>query len=245
MMKEIRLIAVEGLPFVKEGDNLGTIIAEQCANQGTPLEDGDIIVVAQKIVSKSEGSVVRLDTVHPSEKAKELSGLTGRDPRLCQVYLDESSEVIAVHGRMVVTRHKLGFVCTGSGVDRSNVAPGRDEVVVLLPKDPDRSARLIRENIRQRCGKNVAVVINDSFGRTGRDGSVGIAIGLGGISHLEFRKQHDLFGNESNSRIGFPDELAAAASILMGQADESTPAVVIRGVNYTPDESASIKRMLV
>lgn len=244
MVKSVRIIPVMGIPLIKRGDNLGQIIKEQCIRNQIIVKDDDIIVVAQKIISKSEGLIIRLKNISPSKRARELSNLTGRDPRLCQVYLDESSEIISIKGRMVIARHKFGFICSSAGVDRSNVAPRDKEMVALLPRDPDNSAKKIREYLKKSLGKTAAVIINDSFGREGRDGSVGIAIGIAGISHLESRKQKDIYENESNSRIAIVDELAAAASIIMGQANERIPVVIIRGVSYTREENASIKKIL-
>lgn len=242
-MKEVNLIPIKGLPLIKAGDDIASLICEACGKTRIPIENGDIFVVAQKIVSKAENSVVHLGTITPSEKAREIGNQTGRDPRLVQVYLDEASELLFVKGRMVITKHKLGFKMSSSGVDKSNIAPQTEGIVVLLPRDPDASARKIRDSIKAMTGKEVAVVINDSCGRDEREGSVGTAIGIAGISHLEFRHQRDLYGNESNSQIALIDELAAAASMLMGQADESIPVVVVRGVSYTIDEKAGIRNI--
>jgi len=240
-MDEVRLIPVKGLPLVSQGDNLAEMIVD---HSSVEIEDGDVLVIAQKIVSKAEGAVVDLNTITASPEAEEISKQTGRDARLVQVYLDEATEVIRIKGRMVITRHKLGFKMSSSGVDKSNVAPKDKMIVVLLPKDPDASCRRLRDDIKASTGKNVAVIMNDSLGRDDRDGSIGLAIGIAGISHLDFRKQTDLFGNEANSRIALIDELAAAGSILMGQANESVPAVIIRGVPFLKDEEASIKKIL-
>lgn len=242
-MKSVSLYPVKGLPLVKQGDNLGELIL-QSLGQVVGVVDGDIIVIAQKIVSKAEGSVVDLSTIIASPKAQEIAIQTGRDPRLCQIFLDEAKEVIAIKGRMVITRHRLGFVGSSSGVDRSNIAPHEVGRVVLLPKDPDMSARSIRSHIFEKSGKRVAVIINDSCGRDYRGGSVGMAIGIAGIGAIEIKDKKDLFENESRSQIALVDELAASASILMGQADEGVPAVLIRGVPFTIVENASISELL-
>lgn len=240
----IILEALTGIPLVKKGDNVATLILESLANNRFSIEDNDIIVIAQKIISKAEGATMLLSDVTASDEAKELAEKTGRDPRLCQLYLDEASEVIAVKGRMVITRHKLGFVGSSSGIDKSNVAPHTDEIIVLLPKDPDRSARDIRNTIREKTGKTISIIINDSCGRDYRDGSVGMAIGVAGIKALRVDEKTDLFGNPSVSRIAIVDEVAAAASMLMGQANEGVPAVLVRGVTYSPSEQASIQEMI-
>lgn len=243
-MREIRMMEIPGIPLITEGNILGEIIVGCCQTNCISICDGDILIVAQKVVSKAEGATVKLSEITPTDRAIELAEATGRDARLCQVYLDEATEVLEVKGRMVITRHKLGFINSSSMVDRSNVAPTSEETIVLLPRNPDESARNIRECIKSITGKTIAVIINDSLGRADRDGSVGMAIGIAGISHLELRSQEDLFGNASNSRIDLVDELAAAGSILMGQADEATPVVIIRGANFTPDEHSSIRNLL-
>lgn len=241
-MKSALLYALENLPLIQLGDNLGELIFERVREIG--VLEGDVFVIAQKVISKAEGAIVDLSTVEPSENAREIAAQTGRDPRLCQVYLNESQELIAVKGRMVITRHRLGFICSSAGVDRSNVAPLGVGKVVLLPKDPDASARKIRNHILKETGKRVAVVINDSCGRDDREGSVGTAIGIAGISAIEIRKKKDLFGNDSRSQIALIDELAAAGSILMGQADEGVPVVLIRGVSYVSADNSSITEIL-
>jgi coenzyme F420-0:L-glutamate ligase/coenzyme F420-1:gamma-L-glutamate ligase len=240
----VTMYGLSAIPIVRLGDDLGSLIVEAAEKDNIPIENGNIVVVAQKVVSISEGAVRSLGDVHPSKRALELAKQTGRDPRLCQVYLDESSEVTEVVGRMVITRHRLGFVCSGAGVDRSNVAPHSEGRVVLLPQNPDLSALGIRKKILQRIKKSVAVIINDSFGREFRDGSVGTAIGISGIRHIEERIQRDLYGNPSNSRIALVDELAAGASILMGQADEKIPVVIINGVNYQSSEDSRLTDIL-
>lgn len=242
-MESVTLYPVKHLPLIKQGDNLGEIILAGL-HQAIGIQDDDVIVIAQKIVSKSEGAIIDLSMVTPTEKAQEIANQTGRDARLCQVYLDEAKEIVAIKGRMVITRHHLGFVGSSSGVDRSNIAPHEAEKVVLLPKNPDLSAENIRQYIYEKIGKRVAIIINDSCGRDYRGGSVGMAIGIAGIGAIEAKAKKDLFGNESRSQIALVDELAAAASILMGQADEGVPAVLIRGVSFTVVEKASITEFL-
>ena len=242
-MESVTLYPIRGLPLVNPSVDLGETLLLQL-NQSVKIVEGDVLVIAQKIVSKAEGAIIDLSTVIPSERAQKIAAQTGRDPRLCQVYLDEAQEVIAIKGRMVITRHRLGFVGSSSGVDRSNVAPHEAEKVVLLPKDPDLSARRIRNRICEASGKRIAVIINDSCGRDYRGGSVGMAIGIAGIRAIEVREGKDLFSNESHIQIALVDELAAAASVLMGQADEGIPAVLIRGVSFVPVEETSIADLL-
>lgn len=241
----VGLYAVQGIPLVQKGQSIGQLIVVACRGQGMEVHDNDVIVVAQKIVSKAEGRVVDLSTIVPSEAAQELADKTGRDPRLCQVYINESAAILGTKGRMVITRHRLGFECTGAGVDRSNVAPHSNATVALLPLDPDLSARRIRATIRELTGHQVAVVINDSFGKADREGSIGTSIGFCGIRYVESRSQQDLYGNPSKSSIALVDEIAAAASLVMGQSDEAIPVVIIRGARYTVDESTGIRDLLI
>jgi coenzyme F420-0:L-glutamate ligase/coenzyme F420-1:gamma-L-glutamate ligase len=240
-MSTITLQSLAGIPLVKEGDNIATLIVNSAVQEGVSIENGDIIVIAQKIISKAEGATVKLSEVTASSEAQKLAEQTGRDARLCQLYLDEASEVIAVKGRMVITKHKLGYVGSSSGIDRSNIAPHVEGIVVLLPKNPDASAAKVRIDVKQLIGKTISVIINDSCGRDHRDGSVGMAIGVAGIDVLRIDKKVDLFGNPSTSRIAVVDEVAAAASLLMGQANEGVPVVVAKGVIYTASEYATIQ----
>ncbi len=243
-MKTINLHSLTEIPLVKKGDNISVFIVNSILKDGIVLEDGDLIVIAQKIISKAEGAIVKLSEVKASLEAKDLAKKTGRDARLCQLYLDEASELIAVKGRMVITRHKLGYVGSSSGIDRSNVAPHEEEQMVLLPKNPDASALKVRTDIKNITGKTVGVIINDSCGRDHRDGSVGMAIGVAGIKPMRIDRKVDLFGNPSVSRIAVVDEVAAAASLLMGQANEGVPVVVVKGVTYTESEKVSIQEFI-
>ena len=243
-MSTITLHSVTKIPLIKEGDNIETLIVNSIIQDNITLENGDLVVIAQKIVSKAEGATVKLSNVTATSEALKLAEQTGRDARLCQLYLDEASEVLAVKGRMVITRHKLGYVGSSSGIDRSNIAPHAEEIVVLLPKDSDASATKIRLGIQHLTGKTVGVIINDSCGRDYRDGSVGMAIGVSGINALSINKKVDLFGNPSTSRIAVVDEIAAAASLLMGQANESIPVVVVKGVTYITSEHATIQDLI-
>lgn len=242
-MQTLSLRPISGLPLVQPGDNLVEMLLVALGDFS--LEDGDILVLAQKIVSKAEGAIIDLNTITPSPKALELAQQTQRDPRLCQLYLDEAQEVLVVKGRMVITRHKLGYVGSSSGIDRSNVAPHEEGRVVLLPKDPDASARKIRAGLQERTQRTLALIINDSGGRDYRDGSVGMAIGIAGMAAIESSEKLDLYGNQSHPRIALVDEVAAAASILMGQSNEGVPAVLVRGVQYTSTEDSHISDLLL
>jgi coenzyme F420-0:L-glutamate ligase / coenzyme F420-1:gamma-L-glutamate ligase len=238
---DMRFRALPGIPLIQPGDDLPAIIARAAEADGLALADGDVVVVAQKVVSKAEGRVVRLADVTPTPEAEELAGRAGRDARLCQLYLDESAAVTEVRGRHVVTVHRLGFVGTGAGVDMSNVAGRAEGYAVLLPADPDASARAIRAGLRDLTGARVAVIVSDSFGSPVREGAIGIA----GIRHAEQPEgDADLFGNASSPVMNRVDEIAGAASVLMGQTAAARPVIVGRGVPYTADEDASITRLL-
>jgi len=238
--------ALPGIPLIQPGDSLPALIATAAAGDGLTLADGDVLVVAQKIVSKAEGRIVRLSDVVPGERAEKLARATGRDARLCQLYLDESRAIIEVKGRHVVTVHRLGFTGTGAGVDMSNAGKRADGQAVLLPADPDASARGIRDGIRDLTGATVAVIVSDSFGSAVREGAYGAAIGIAGIRHLEEPDgDADLFGNPTAPVMNRVDEIASAASILMGQTAAARPVILGRGVPYTRDDNASLSGLLV
>lgn len=243
-MMSIEYIAIPNIPIVNIGDDITKIIVKNCYENNIQICDGDIIVIAQKIVSIAENAIVNLNNVVPSEKAIEIAKLTGRTPEECQVFLDESSEIIEISGRHVVTRHRNGYVCTSAGVDKSNVSDKKDRLVTLLPKNPDESANKIRLAIREMLGVDVAVIINDTMGKPYRKGSISESIGIAGIDALEEKETQDLFGNPSRSQVALVDELAAASAILMGESNEQNPIVLVKGVNYTRNENASIRKLL-
>ena len=237
--------ALPGIPLIRHGDDLAAIIVKAADEDGLTLRDDDVVVVAQKIVSKAEGRVVHLDAINPSDRAVNLARRTGRDARLCQLYLDESTAILDVSGRHVVTLHRLGFVGTGAGVDMSNVGKREEGNAVLLPEDPDTSARRIRAGVHHLTGATIAVIISDSFGSPTRAGAFGAAIGIAGIRHLEEPEgDADLYGNPSKPQVNRVDEIAAAASILMGQTAAAHPVVIARGVPYTADEHAALAPLL-
>jgi coenzyme F420-0:L-glutamate ligase/coenzyme F420-1:gamma-L-glutamate ligase len=245
----LALFPVPGIPLAGGGEDVGEIIVEKCRAANFAICDRDVVVIAQKLVSKAEHRVYKLADFDPSPQARALSERTGRDPRMCEAYLQESDEVVEIgratrHGLMVMTRHKIGFVAQGAGIDQSNICAGDEPHLIMLPKDPDASAREIRGRIRALTGREVAVIINDSFGRLDRLGSMGMSIGFAGISHVERRKQTDLFGGHITPVIALVDELSAAASMLMGQGDEGIPVVIVRGAPYTTNEESGIRDLL-
>ena len=208
-----------------------TVLVRAVQDAGLRVQDGDALVVAQKIVSKAEGSVVDLAEVVAGDEARRLSRDTGKDPRLVQVILNESSRVVRVHAGVLITEHRLGFICANAGVDHSNVGLGPD-VVSLLPRDPDASARAIAAAAQEALGASIAVIINDSHGRPHREGAVGVCIGAAGLEPLvSMVGRPDRYGyTMRTSTEAVADELAAAATLLQGQCDEGTPAVLIRGL---------------
>jgi coenzyme F420-0:L-glutamate ligase / coenzyme F420-1:gamma-L-glutamate ligase len=239
----LNLFVISGLPEIREGDNLSKLIVEAACIAGTKFTSGDVIVIAQKIVSKAEGRTVQLSTVRPSTEALSIAQTVQSDPCLVEVVLRESRRIVRKGPQALIVETHHGFVCANAGVDRSNV-PG-DDVVTLLPSDPDRSARILAAALRKRTGKSLAVIISDTFGRPWRLGLTNVAIGAAGIPVLL-----DLRGTRDRSRkplhatiLAVADELAAAAGLLMGKAS-GTPVVVIRGYHYRRAEqpAASIIR---
>jgi coenzyme F420-0:L-glutamate ligase/coenzyme F420-1:gamma-L-glutamate ligase len=227
------LTALPGLPLVRDGDDLGVILREGLGRAEISLQDGDVLVVAQKIVSKSEGRKLDLATIEPSTDARRMAGDLGKDPRLLEVVLRESRRVLRAERGIVIVEHRLGFVCANAGIDHSNVA-GEENWVLLLPENPDASAGRIRRSLEAWSGRKIGVLIIDSHGRAWRLGVVGVAIGVSGFPALvDLRGKEDLFGYRLQvTQIGLADEIAAAASALMGQAREGRPVVHVRGVPY-------------
>ena len=246
-MTSLEVIALDGLPFVRPGDDLVELIASAFTRNDVAPRAGDVLVVAQKIVSKAEGRVVDLATIEPSAKALTLAAEVDKDPRLIEIILSEFVRVVRARRNVLIVEHRLGFIMANAGVDQSNVAPSDGSPrALLLPENPDRSAETLRRGLAGATGIDLAVVINDSFGRPWRQGTAGVAIGAAGLPALiDLRGRPDLFGRTLEvSVIGFADEIAAAASLLMGQADEALPVVLIRGLRWSAPESpaASILR---
>ena len=241
-MTSLEVIALPGLPLISPGDDLVELIASALKRQDVAPRPGDVLVVAQKIVSKAEGRVVDLATIEPSAKARALAADVDKDPRLVEVILSESVRVVRARRGVLIVEHRLGFIMANAGVDQSNVAPADGPPrALLLPRDPDRSAEALRRGLATLTGIDLAVVINDSFGRPWRQGTVGVAIGAAGLPGLiDLRGRPDLFGRTLEvSVVGFADEVAAAASLLMGQADEALPAVLVRGLRWSAPQSTA------
>ena len=239
MTRKITLIALSGIKLVEPGDDLGAISVAALQDNGTVPKEGDVLVVAQKIVSKAEGRYVDVTTVQPSERAVALAAEVDKDPRFVEVVLSEAKRVIRHRPGLLIVEHRLGFVMANAGIDHSNVgAADRGERVLLLPVDPDGSAEALRQHLTEVFGVDIAVVISDSFGRPWRKGTVGVALGAAGLpAFVDLRGRADLFGRELLvTETGFADEIAAAAGLLMGQADEAIPMVLVRGLTWSaPD----------
>lgn len=236
------------IPLIRRDDNLADIVLKSLRETGLELRDNDILVFAQKIVSKAEGRSVNLATISPSPRAIELAEKSEKDPRMVELMLRESREVLRVRAGTIIVEHNLGFICANAGIDHSNVAGAgnpSEEWVLLLPKDADRSCELIRKEIESTTKKNIGVVIIDSHGRAWRNGTVGVAIGMAGVpAVLDKRGDKDLFGYTLRvTVIGVADELAAAASLVMGQASEGLPVAHVRGFPY-PLQEGSLKDLL-
>jgi len=244
----LTLTPLPDIPLIRRGDDLASIIQTALRAASITLQDGDILVLAQKIVSKAEGRQVNLKTVTPSAAALELARQAEKDPRLCELILRESNQILRVRPGTVIVEHRLGFVCASAGIDHSNVTGeglAGEEWVLLLPEDPDASAARLRQQLQAASQTRLGVMIVDSHGRAWRLGTVGVAIGLSGLPGVvDERGWHDLFGYTLKITIvGAADELAAAASLVMGQAAEGTPIVHVRGFPY-PLREGSLKELL-
>lgn len=233
----LTLTPVPGIPIISPGDDLPVIILHCLDQANIELIEGDILVLAQKIVSKAEGRFVNLKMVTPSEKALELSALSGKDPRVVELILRESREILRVRMGSIIVEHKLGFISASAGIDHSNVnnlGGSPEDWVLLLPENPSESAHKMRIAIESIKKFHIGILIIDSHGRAWRLGTVGVAIGLSGMPGLvDLRGEPDLFGYKLQiTTVGAADELAAGASLVMGQAREGTPVVHVRGFTY-------------
>jgi coenzyme F420-0:L-glutamate ligase/coenzyme F420-1:gamma-L-glutamate ligase len=229
----IEFIAIPGFPLVGPGDDLAALTLAGIAKAGLELRSGDAVVFAQKIVSKAEGRLVDLATVTPSNEATALAAETRKDARLVELILRESRRVVRARPRVLIVEHRLGLVMANAGIDQSNVPAEGREIALLLPEDPDASAQRLSAALSAASGTGIAVVINDSFGRAWRLGTMGVAIGAAGLpALLDRRGEPDLFGRPLQvTVVGHADEIAAGASLLMGQAGEGRPVVLVRGLS--------------
>jgi coenzyme F420-0:L-glutamate ligase/coenzyme F420-1:gamma-L-glutamate ligase len=228
IIMSIELFGLEDIPIIDGDSDISQIIKQAIEKQGCGLNHGDVVLIAETLISKAEENFIRLDDLEPSEFAMELADKSGKDPRLVEAILNESNEVVRIGPNFIITETSQGFVCANAGIDESNVGDG---LATPMPKDADRSAREIRECLEGEFGEEIAVIITDTQGRAFRFGAIGTAIGCSGISPIWKRVgEKDLYGRElETTEIATCDELSAAASLIMGQADEGLPVVIIRG----------------
>jgi len=243
----VALIAVPGIPLIQPGDDLASILIEGIRASGHAPRDRDVLVVAQKIVSKAEGRYRRLDEVTPSPRAREIARESHKDARLVEVILSESVEILRCKRDVLITEHRLGFIMANAGVDQSNIdhADGVERVL-LLPVDPDASCRALKRRLDAHFGAAFGVIINDSFGRAWRNGVVGVALGAAGLPSLvDMVGEPDLFGRRLRvTQIALADEIAAAASLVMGQAAERQPAVLVHGLDWGDRAESSVRALI-
>jgi len=238
----VEMFAVPGIPLVRKDDDLVALIGDGVVHGNISPRGGDVFVLTQKIVSKAEGRMVDLATVKPSAEAIKLAGTIQKDPRLVELILSESVRIVRARPGVLIVEHRLGFVMANAGIDQSNVtSPDDPQQALLLPVDPDGSAAILRRRLSEKFGVPVAVIISDSFGRAWRRGTCGVAIGAAGLpSLMDLRGSPDLFGRELQVSItGHADEIAAAASLVMGQGAEGQPVVVVRGLTWRGADNAA------
>lgn len=240
-MNPVQIIAVENLPLITKGDNLGQLLCEAAKKQNTPVKENDIVVITHVAVSKAEGNVVNLDEIVPSEKALEIARKVDKDPALVEVILRETKEIVRMGPNSLITETKHGIVSANAGVDRSNLKGDRN--VALLPQNPDASAQNIRQEIKKLTGCTVAVIVSDTHGRPLRMGEINVAIGIAGIKPIRDRRgEKDLFGYVLRiKQTCIADELASAAELVIGQANEGIPVAIIRGYSYQIAENVSAR----
>lgn len=243
---EFKLIGITGIPLIKKGNPLDEFILKALSDMDVEIQEDDILVIAETAIAKAEGHIINLKDLKPSLQAFELADKTGKEPEVVEAILQESVEIIKVGPDFIISETRHGFVCANAGIDESNVDDG---LATPTPPDPDKSASRIRDKIRENTGKEVSVIISDTQGRAFREGAVGVAIGISGMEPLWDRSgEKDLYNRElKTTAIAVADELAAAASIVMGQANEGIPVVLIRGVSYPQtlkNDSTNIKPLI-
>ncbi len=242
MSPTLQLTPLAGFPLVEPGDDLAALIADNVAHNRLQLEDDDLLVIAQKIVSKAENRFLRLSEVQPGARAREVAQEVDKDPRLVEAILGESREIVRMRRGVIITRHHNGYVHANAGIDQSNIATDEaDPQILLLPENPDLSAARLRAALKDRLGVSPNILINDSAGRPWRNGIAGFALGTAGFEPIDNRVgKPDLYGRELQvTEIAVADELAAAASFVMGQGDEGIPVVMVRGARLTPSDAGS------
>ena len=243
---EIKLIGLEGIPLVHVGDNIAQIIKDSILNMNYDLKDGDIILIAETLISKAEGNIIDLNEIEVSKKAYEIAEICKKDPKIVQVILDNSTEIVEIGPNFIICEIKHGFICANAAIDESNIEDG---LATPIPENPDESALKIRRYLEEEFGKDLAVIVTDTQGRAFRIGAIGTAIGCSGINPLWVRiGEKDLYGRElETTEIATADELASAASLITGQADEGLPVVIVSGFgafNHLRDDSSNINPLI-
>jgi coenzyme F420-0:L-glutamate ligase/coenzyme F420-1:gamma-L-glutamate ligase len=243
-MNIVQIIGIEKLPIIKSGDNIAELVYTTAERQGTKIQNGDVLVITHVVVSRAEGRVTDVEKIIPSEFAKNIAKQYKKDPALVEVVLRESKSIRRMGDGKLITETKQGCVCANSGVDKSNV-PGKGNVA-LLPEDPDRSAKKIQQEIKKLTGCDTAVIISDTHGRPLRKGEINIAIGVAGISPIRDRRgERDLFEYALKvKKTAIADELASAAELVIGQADEGVPVAIIRGYKYPKSDNARATELI-
>lgn len=238
MSQHLSYTALQGIKHVQPGDDLAQIVLDSLHDNRLEIRDGDVLVLAQKIVSKAEGRIVDLATVEPSPRAQELAAIVKKDARLVELVLEESIEVLRAVPHVLIVRHRLGHVMANAGIDHSNVEGGENDRVLLLPLDPDVSAATLRERLNIALDRRLSIIITDSFGRPWRNGVVNVAIGSSGLPALiDRRGEQDMYGRTLQvTQVAFADAIAAGAGLVMGEGAEGTPLVLVRGLQWrAPD----------
>lgn len=246
MTATISIIGLDQIRLIKPGDDLAKIIFDSAAAENLQFADNDVIVVSQKIISKSEGRLVNIEGTKPSAKGRVLSKKTGKDPRLIDLIMSESSTILSAEKKALVVKRKDGFICLNAGIDKSNVN-GR-KIYALLPKNSDCSAQQLRTALQRLTGKKLAVIVTDTYSRPARVGQVEFAIGIAGIEPIvDYRGKEDLFGYELKFKyVGLADEIAAAAELVRGQGPEGIPVAIVRGLpRLRPTENRNLSRKLL
>ena len=236
-LSKVEIISILINDDIRDGDDIGNLILKSIKENKESLKENDVIVITHKIVSKSEGRTIDLTKIIPSEESKKISSRTGKNPKLVELIILQSNEIIKIQREIIITETKHGFVCANSGIDTSNV--GKSNHVVLLPVDPDKSAREIRNYIRSRTKTNVAVIISDTFGRPFRKGQVNVAIGVAGINPIKsYKGDSDMYGNILRvTEIAIADEIASAAELVMGKSLR-VPVTIVRGYDFSSTDAS-------
>ncbi len=244
MAREVRIIGLETMPDIKPGDDLAKMIVEAAEREGVGIEDGDIIVITHKIVSKSLGLIFDLREIKPSEKAKEIASKTRKDPSFVELIMREARRIVKVRPPYIITETTFGHICLNAGIDRSNVC-GDPKVCAALPKDPDKEARRLRAELERITGKKIAVIISDTYSRPHRYAQIDMAIGVSGMKPVkDYKRKLDAYGYRLRFKMqAVADEIAGAAELVIGQTTEKIPVAIIRGYEFEPDEEASAKQL--